>query len=219
MIQKFIQALFFLFTLSIHANTWTAGVKATVPLGIGVEAGYLFLNHLQVRGVANYFQFNHTVAYSHAPFYGEIRLLTAGLMGDYYPFKSVFRLTGGLLYNGNQLKLAVTPKKNVKIHGTTYPTAEIGTIHARFHYYPLAPYVGLGFDTNATSPGFSFTIDFGCIFQNDIKGTITSITGDLISNQQKEINDLNDYLVGFVNSNYWYLRTTPVLSLGFNWRW
>lgn len=199
-----------------QGGKWSAGVNIST-LGAGVNAAYKFNNFFKVRGTFNYFQLNRKVNGGEFDIDGRLRLLTVGLLGDLHLFENGFRLTGGIVYNGNRLKAKSTLSRNFTIHGRTYTPQQIGEVDGSLDFRPIAPYIGIGYDSGHTQQaGLSFAADVGVLFQGKVRGKINSISG-LLANNPQTISDVKDEIVDEVNKKT-IIKAYPVVSLGLNYR-
>lgn len=95
----------------------------------------------------------------------DLKLLTAGLLADYYPFANGFRLTAGAYYNGN--KLSGNGHSTKDYYGID--PNDYGYERASVEYKKFAPYVGFGYQTNDDDSNWIFTADLGVMYQGKAK--------------------------------------------------
>lgn len=201
---------------SSTSGKWSAGVGIST-LGLGANVGYKFNESFKIRGIVNYFQYSKKFNDDELALSTKLRLLTAGIMGDWHFAQNGFRLTGGLVYNGNRFKMNGTPSRNVVVNGRTYTPAEIGEVQGTLDFRPIAPYIGIGYDSGHEKKcGFAFTAEVGVLFQGKVRGKVNKITGALAS-QARAINDMKDYTVAEVNKSR-LIKTYPVLSIGLSYK-
>ncbi len=164
------------------AVTSGVGLKAST-LGAGIEYEAQFNEYLGLRAGLNYFQFDSTLSVGDIEYDTDVTLQSLGGLVDWYPFGSVFRVTGGLMYNGNEGDIRATPDSPVIIGSTTYQPEEVGTLSSSVDFNSFAPYAGIGWSSNReTSQGLSVNFDVGILFQgspniNNYQAS-GSITGD-----------------------------------------
>lgn len=183
-------------------------------LGMGAEISYA-INPMFTAGLGfNTFKQNLTQSDSDIEYDAEFKLQTIALLGNYHPFEGVFRITGGLMLNGNELSMTAKPTTDYDIGGTTYPAAQVGTLKSTVDFNSLAPYLGLGWGKSAGS-GFGVTFDIGVLFQGspnvDMKATGVlandpAFTADLKAEESSMEKDLDGFTM------------YPVVSLGANYR-
>ena len=93
------------------------------------------------------------------------------IVGDYHPWKSSFRVSGGMMVNSNKLDGVITPVvKNgqdfeFEFNGHKYTTNEVGSVNTKVDWDPIAPYLGIGYDGSFyKDKGWGFTFDVGVAF-------------------------------------------------------
>lgn len=199
-----------------QGGKWSAGIQMST-VGGGANVAYKFNDFFKLRSTINYFQFNKSINGSDFNTDGKLQLLTVGLLGDFHLFQNGLRLTGGLVYNDNRVKIKSAAIRDVTIHGRTYTAQEIGEVHGSLDFRPVAPYVGIGYDSGHNDKeGFSFSAEAGVLFQGKVRGKINNITG-LLRNDSQTISDVKDEIVDEANKKTW-LKAYPVISLGINYK-
>jgi hypothetical protein len=192
-------------------------LRAGTP-GIGLEVNKLLLSHLGVRVGANYFSYSTTRTQSDIKYDATLKLKGLSALLDLYPgARGSFHLTAGLFTN--PVKVTATGKPSstgeFKINGTSYNTAEVGTLNGGAKYPGVGPYFGLGFGTPAnTHHGFKFLFDIGAVI-GTAKITLTAtgaasnpqLASDLKAQAAKSQDDVDKYA-----------KLYPVLSFGLGYR-
>ncbi len=87
---------------------------------------------------------------------------------DWHPYKSSFKTSAGVIVNNSNLVGTITPTTatTFTFNGVTYSTDDIAKVDTSAEFDPVAPYVGIGWDTSWTkSSGLGFTFDVGVIYQ------------------------------------------------------
>ncbi len=198
------------------SGKWSVGMGIST-LGVGADIAYKFNESFKVRGVVNYFQLSRKFSDDEMTIRAKMRFFTAGILGDWHVLQNGFRVTGGLVYNGNRLNLNATPSRNFTINGRLYAPAQIGEANGYLNFRPIAPYLGIGYDSShEKKTGFSFKADLGLLFQGNVRGKINQISG-LAANNAQAVNDAKDEVVREANKNRW-LKTYPVISFGLNYK-
>ena len=184
-------------------------------LGGGLEVAKGLSPRFGLRGGFNYFSYQYDATEDDVSYDLELELKSFGIFADYHPFKGSFRISGGLLLNGNGLSGKAKPSGSFDIGDKTYTAAEINSINLDVSYNTLAPYLGVGWDTTfGDHEHWGFTFDVGLIYSG-AAGVSLSVSdnlltpadkSDLETQRQKEQNDLQDEL----NNLEWW----PVLSAG-----
>lgn len=130
----------------------TAGVEVGT-LGPGVSVGWRLSDHFGVRGGVNFLSYNRDGdEVSDVTFNSKLRLLSAPIGVDFYPWPdSAFRITGGVLFNGNRFT-AIAPQQapgavSVPL-GTSggIDSAAIGDLSLKVDQNVIAPYLGVGYN-------------------------------------------------------------------------
>lgn len=92
---------------------------------------------------------------------------------DWHPGGSVFRLSGGLLIQGNKVDGVAVPRGAVTIGDTTYPANSVGTITARGEFpRTVAPFATLGLGARGGRLFFSF--EAGAAFSGSPVATVSA---------------------------------------------
>lgn len=144
-------------------------------------------------------------------------MFTIGALGDWHCLENGFRVTGGLMYNGNQLNIDATPSSSHSYNGVTYTPQQIGTVKGRLNFRRIAPYLGVGFDSgHESASGFSFNADLGILFQGSVRGKVKSISGTL-SNNAAAIGNVKDDVVKAANKKK-LLKYYPVIAVGVSYK-
>lgn len=208
-------------------------------LGLGISAGYDLPGvPLAVRGRYGRFDYGIDRRVSGNEFKGDLELEQFGMLLDWFPISdSGFRVTGGVLWNGNAFVASSNNNSNNldigegKYSGTLSVAAELGD--------GAAPYLGLGWRGRRDN-GFGFFVDAGVLFQGtpsvSASGSLAATVGtcaftvskagavelsgtscvgalgfsnDLVRDLQTEHKALGDDLND--------LKAWPVLLLGVSW--
>lgn len=97
---------------------------------------------------------------------GTVRLLNGGLTADYYPFARGFRLSAGVIGNGNQVSASGTPVGRFRLGDATYSGVLPGRVTAGASFNAVAPMIGAGYTTGLTRR-LRFSADVGAMYQGD----------------------------------------------------
>lgn len=221
----------------------TVGIAADVgTMGLGLSVGIPVGERFNVRGVYHTYDYELDEvedADSGATYDGELNLQTAGLMADWHPFKGVFRVTVGLLSNGNEIGLNARPTGGqYEVGNCTFESnpADPLRVDGTVEFASSAPYLGIGWGGNMNSaPGFFATFDVGVLLSGSPDTSLTgrgqarnanagqiAECGDPVAYQdvssypefqqavQDAEDDVNDETKDF---EYW-----PNITLGLGWR-
>ena len=134
-------------------------------LGGGLEVAKGLSPRFGLRGGFNYFSYQYDATEDDVSYELDLELKSFGIFADYHPFKGSFRISGGLLLNGNGLSGKAKPSGSFDIGDKTYTALEINSINLDVSYNTLAPYLGLGWDTTfGDKEHWGFTFDVGLIY-------------------------------------------------------
>lgn len=166
-------------TLNAAAQSADVGVAAEVgTLGAGVHLTVPVADSIGVRVGLSGYNYNTTGSTSDATYDFKLKLQTIDALLDWYPMSSnSFRLTGGIIHNGNKITSVARPNVNgnYTLNGNTYNSSEVGTVDGDISFRSAAPYLGLGWGNAAgKSKGWGFTSDFGVMFQGAPSANLTS---------------------------------------------
>ncbi|HET9122624.1 MAG TPA: hypothetical protein VFN52_03885 [Acidiferrobacteraceae bacterium] len=100
------------------------------------------------------------------PYDADARLQSIPVLLNFFPFHGVFRITGGIVYNENQLDaIGDSSSGSYTFNGQTYSSAAVGTLSGNVRFRRYAPYLGIGFGDTLNSQGLSAGLDVGVLFQ------------------------------------------------------
>lgn len=197
-------------TLSPNSG-WFLGVRGSYVPGVIGELGYQFNRTFKLRLIGAGFIRSYKSFSVDDQNYNKVRIkpLKVGLMADWHLWKNGLRLTGGLAYNGDRIRL------NRAVTGTLLgqPANVYGTITANYKYrWAVVPYLGLGYDTGSLgNSGLSLSTDAGFWFQGRVRSSV-KLTGTG-QNNDRIINNAKDHTENLINKNK-MMRTVPMVSLG-----
>lgn len=155
----------------------SAQVGVTADLGTTGVGAHLVVpmeSNLNGRFGANYFQHDFSKTSGAVKYQLDGKLQTVDLLFDLYPrTDSDFRLTAGLVYNGNKFDGRGVPQAGrFTLNGHSFSAAEVGILEATVEYRKAAPYVGIGWG-NALRPardgqgGWRFNADAGFYYMGN----------------------------------------------------
>lgn len=171
-----------LFVLALPAGALAQAPGAGPRIGVGLGFGSLGLggdvsvgltSRLEARGGLNYWKLSLTnksisdVAYS-----VEAKWMSGGVAADLY-LAGPLRITGGLVYNGNQLTVDANPTVSVTIGDMTYTANDVGTINGKIDFRKVSPYLGIGF---AGRGKISPVLQLGVVLQGAPQVSYTATT-------------------------------------------
>jgi len=179
------------------------GIKVGTP-GVGVEVSIPFTTNIGGRLGVNYYTYSYDTTQEGIEYDSDLTLFSIAGLVDWHPAGGSFRLTGGLLYNGNELEGKA--KGDIKIGDNEYTDAEV---KAKVDFDDLAPYVGIGWDTSFGSERqWGFICDIGVIYHGTPSVSLKAEgTGPAL---ETDIEKEEDELKAAVDDYVWY----PVITVG-----
>jgi len=158
--------LFLLVAASARAQVAITGKAGT--LGLGAEVTFGFFPQIDGRVGVNALTYSDHRAAGHIDYDADARLRTATALLDWHPGGHSFRLTGGLVWNGNRVDGRSIPSASgtYDIAGVQVPVSFVQRLDARADFDPVAPYAGIGWGSPmASARRAGVTFDLGVIFQ------------------------------------------------------
>jgi outer membrane protein W len=144
----------------------TAGGIRFGTSGFGLELIQSLRDNVNTRFGLNFYHGTYDTTRDEVEYDIDVNLQSWTLLLDWYPSNSEFRVSGGFLYNGNNVEVLGKPAKAMRIGDTKYTPAEIGTLTYKADFRKFAPYLGIGVsNANRKDRQWSFTFDLGVIFQ------------------------------------------------------
>ena len=153
----------FLFIISTSAYANSASVAAKVStLGLGGEGEVSLTDSIGIRAGFNYFTYSFSATEGAIDYDFDLNLMSVPILWTTIRSKAAFRLTGGVIYNGNNFDASANYAASIDIGGTIYTLADIGDMTAEIEFNAFAPYAGLGWDTTfGGERRFGFSFDCG----------------------------------------------------------
>lgn len=200
---------------------WETSARAST-LGAGVEVKRTFGSSLAGRVMLNGFSLSLDEEYSDVSYDGDLKLKSGGFVLDFHPAGGWFRVSAGILLNGNQLDVDAEPTAGTfEFNNVTYTVAQVGTARGKADFNAVSPYVGIGFSKSPDADGgLSISGDVGVMFQGspsfDLNVscgaavptvTCTRLQADADAERAAFEDDADEY------------EYFPVVSLGLGYRW
>lgn len=158
---------------SAEPGRYSIGLTAGTP-GVGLEFGMDANEIIGLRVTANFFKISRNVGVNDIDYDGNLKLTTAGVLADLYPFDSGFRASAGAMLNSNKIDIGATPASSVTIGNTTYTPAQVGRLDGKIDFKKFAPYAGIGYSGGRGEPGVAFVADLGVMFQGTPRVDLTA---------------------------------------------
>ena len=189
-----------------HADVGVSAELGTT--GIGVHATLPVLDSVNARIGVNAFNYSYNSSTSNVDYDFKLKLQTFDVLADYYPISgSGFRLTGGLVYNGNKIDAHGKPTNGTyTLNGNTYSASQVGSLNGNIDFRKIAPYAGIGWgNALAKDSNWSFTADVGVMFQGSASTSLSNsgctasaascaqLNSDIQAENQKLQDKVNDF--------------------------
>ena len=181
---------------SADAGGLGVGVKVGTT-GLGVEAVTAIMPRLNVRGVVNFFDYDYDLEEDGIEYDAKLKLKSFGALVDVHPFNGSFRLTGGLLSNGNEAGLKASCPDECDVGDLTIRGGD-ARLTGKVDFKSTAPYLGLGFGNAMSGTGLFGIFDVGVLFQGKPKadlaalGTAASVTDNETGQTRNNVNLATD---------------------------
>ncbi|HXD75212.1 MAG TPA: hypothetical protein VN628_15795 [Vicinamibacterales bacterium] len=149
---------------------FAVGIKAG-SLGIGVQVGTALASRVNLRGGANFFNYNDSLNKDGALYKGTLQLRSVEAKLDLFAIGGFHITPGVLLYNDNNLTatLSVSPGQSFTLGGVQYFSSAANPINgtAALTLNKFAPTLGIGFGNllPRSARHWSLSTDLGVVFQ------------------------------------------------------
>jgi len=155
--------------VTLDAGTTGAGVHLVIPME----------TYLNGRFGVNYYKHDFDKRSGGIDYTADAKLRTVDALFDWYAFgASPLRLTGGVVYNGNEVAAQgrANAQGNFTINGRHYAAADVGTLNGVVDFQKAAPYFGIGWG-NALDQNrhWNFSGDLGAFYQGNAHVRLNSV--------------------------------------------
>jgi hypothetical protein len=191
-------------------------------LGIGAGIGVELTEQINLRAGFNAFSVKEDFTETDVEYEGDVDLRTGELLLDWHLFSGAFRMTAGLMWNGNEINADAKPTTlgTFEINDQIYSTDDVVNLRAGADFKSAAPYVGIGWGRAVSGSGrVSFLVDVGAMYQGSPEisvsagcgtGLSTEACAELQANLAAEQRELSSDADDF---KWW-----PVVSLALTYR-
>jgi len=209
------------FADSVNDSNLNVAFKAGT-LGAGIDLSKPISNDFSLRLNVNGFTYNDNIDVDNINYDGDLKLLSAGVLIDYFPFESTFRISGGAYYNGNTFDGYATPTalEDITIGDNTYTVNEVARLNTNVEFNKMAPYLGIGWGNDISEKDWGLTLDLGVMYHGEpkvdlsvkvdpsIQGTLLEdeINTNVIKESQQFLEDVKDF------------KFYPVVMIGLNYK-
>ncbi len=222
--KKTSTAIALLAALSLQATAQAADVGLTVGVGTSGVAVHLstpLSESFNARVGYNGLSRSMEDSTDDVTYDLKLKLATFDALVDYFPMQGAFRLTAGLVHNGNKFEGNGRPAGNgsYTVNGNTYNGSTFGRLNATVEFRKVAPYLGIGFgNAVAKDKGWGFSSDFGVLFQGTPKTSVTNngctasapVCTQIATDMRAENDSLHDEMKDF---KFW-----PVVRVGVSYK-
>lgn len=158
-----------------HAQVGVTGSVGTT--GVGLHVSVPVAQQLNARFGVNGLGYSHDGSTSDVDYDFKLKMRTVDALLDYFPMNGGFRLSGGIVYNGNKIDANGRPNATgtYTLNGRTYAAATVGTLNGQIDFRNIAPYLGIGWgNAVAKEKGWGFSADLGVLFQGSPRTSLSN---------------------------------------------
>lgn len=144
-------------------------------LGYGIEGTIGVNERLNLRVPFSVLPYDKDFEEDDIEYNGKLDFSTIGVLADFHPFKGSFFISGGLMSNGNTVKIKAsdnTGNEEYELGETTYTSDPNDPLKLRgkLDFDSLAPYAGFGWGNPIQgSSNWYFRFELGALFQGSPK--------------------------------------------------
>ena len=215
-ISKSAIALLTLVVCNTASADFGVGLKAGT-LGIGLEGRWSPLPWLDFRLGANSFEYDDDGSQAGVNYDATFSLDTYYATGNFRSPLSPFRVTAGVVSNGNEFGMTSQDTGGLpfQIGDEIFNPADVGNLQSVTSFDSTAPYLGVGYDFEIFGK-VGLNLDFGVLWQGEPTVTLVAtglesapqaIQDSLTTQLENERLELEDKMNDF--------KAWPVVSLGF----
>lgn len=199
------------------AEGFNVSVRAST-LGLGGEVGYAFNDYVNLRVGLNQYTYDYETTEDGIEYDFDFDLDSTALLLDVHPFAGSFRITAGMLDNGNELNGQAVATGTYEIGDETYTGEEAGTLYSNIELGDSNPlYLGVGWSKALADSGWGFGFDIGAVMLGDSSVNLTPQGGTLVGNEafQDDIAAEEAALEDDINESF---DVYPVAAIGFTFQ-
>lgn len=197
-------------TVSVSPKRSYAATLKLSTLGIGLDATTNIAKNFNVRvgGQLYNFSINGGKTGDDFLYTADTKLLSFSALVDYFPGNSIFKISGGLLINLNQVETNLVPGQSYVINGKTYDKNNLGNVTSTTKFTKVNPYLGIGIGNALNYKKFGFTMDLGTMYQFEPQ---VSMAGNGLIEPTASQSEI-------VQSNISWFKFYPVLMFGLTYK-
>jgi len=201
---------------SVSYSQGTAVGAKFGTLGWGAELIQSLKENVNARLALNYYHGEYEATGDDIEYDINVDLRSWAVLMDWYPYEGEFRVSGGFLYNGNNVEILGELTDSMTIGDTKYTPSAIGDLTYDIGFRGIAPYLGIGAgNAIRKDKTLSFVFDFGIVFQGSPNVELFA-DGWLASDPsfQRDLRKEEEQLEDDLRTVKYY----PVISFGFTYR-
>lgn len=166
-----------LITAPAHTAEFAIGTNLST-LGAGVSATLGLNDELNARVAYNRFTESDETTSNGIAYNVDLELEGTSLLLDWYAFGGTFRFTGGIVAHTSDIVGVARTTGSVNIGGTTFTSAQVGTLRGVVDFPALPPYLGIGWGNPVSGEaGLSFAADIGVFYIGSADFDLNSSSG------------------------------------------
>lgn len=144
--------------------------------GIGLQATLELNKRTNLRATYNIGSFSESVKETDLTYKGDLEFNNFGAYIDWFPFGGVFRVTGGAIWNGNEINAkANATNGTINLNGNRFVVDTRDHVSLKSDWRNLAPYIGIGWGNPVgRTKGLSFSVDMGIKFTGSPSTRLTA---------------------------------------------
>lgn len=204
--------------VSVPAQARDFGLTGSVgTTGLSLHLSTAVTSSVNARVGFNFLHYSHDIDTNNVNYDTKLKLQGLEALADYFPMGNPFRISAGIVYNGNKFEARGVPRSNgtYTLNGRTYTAASVGALEGTIDFRNFAPYLGIGWGNAASAQkGWGFSADLGVMFQGSPRTSLTNtgctapaaICAQIASDVAAENRNLNDEVKDF--------RYFPVVRVG-----
>lgn len=205
--------LIFSTTEAAQAKFAAVGPKIS-SIGGGIEGRVHLANNFFLRGGVVGFEYSTTFDDANITYDGDVQLLNVPIMIDFHPFAgSGFRISAGLAYNDNEVKVTATENNIFRFLNGFDPIVTTKTATATIRQKnSIAPIVTVGYDGSLVDSGFiTFDFEVGVMYTGNADISVTTID---VARDAEELRLLTESIKKATNDIRKRIELYPVIALG-----
>jgi hypothetical protein len=217
MLKKTVVFIAILLVIPVAGFTQGSSVGLKIStLGGGLEVDRSFSDSIGGRIGVNNATIDYTATIDDIEYNFDVNLMSISALLDWYPFKGSFRISGGVLYNDNNLDADAKSANTYEVGGTQYTGLEVGNLTGKIDFDDITPYFGIGWNVPlGKSKRFGFLADLGVVYQGTPEVDL-SADGLLANNAtfQNDLQNEEEELQSKLDGYEYY----PVIAIGLSYR-